>query len=553
MKYTKLLMLILIFAASITALNKSVAQTFLQNSQIHGNFQTDVMYYNPDSLIGAPDIPEKMLMNGFSNIIYSNGDFSAGLRYENYMNALSGFDSRYKGNGITYRYASFTKDNIEITAGNYYEQFGRGLIFRSYEDRNLGYDNAMDGVRVKISPYKGITLKGIYGYQRYFFNKGNGIVRGADAEFVLKDIFKKLQSKKTGFVFGGSVVSKYEEDKDPVYKLPENVAAFAGRATLISGGLNIDAEYAYKINDPSFDNNRIYKPGEALLIQLTYSVKRFGVLASAKRSDNMYFRSERDAVGNSLMINYLPALTKQHIYSLPAMYPYASQPGGEIGVEGQINYSFKKKSKIGGKYGTYVTLNYSLAKSIEKQQVDEATPIDSTGTAGYFSPFFVFGNIKYFEDINIEISHKFSKAFKAILGYAYISYNIDKIEGHEGGMVYAHANTLDMTFMLNSKNALRTEVQHLYTKQDDKNWAMILCEYTISPKWFFALTDMYNYNNENIDRRFHYYNAAAGFTRGTSRIALSYGRQREGIICIGGVCRQVPASNGLTLTITSSF
>ena len=34
---------------------------------------------------------------------------------------------------------------------------------------------------------------------------------------------------------------------------------------------------------------------------------------------------------------------------------------------------------------------------------------------------------------------------------------------------------------------------------------------------------------------------------------LGYGKQREGLLCIGGVCRQVPASNGLTFSLTTSF
>ena len=48
---------------------------------IHGNFEADAQYYRPDSLIGAPNVPEKMLMNGFANFIYENNTFSAGLRY----------------------------------------------------------------------------------------------------------------------------------------------------------------------------------------------------------------------------------------------------------------------------------------------------------------------------------------------------------------------------------------------------------------------------------------------------------------------------------------
>ena len=48
------------------------------------------------------------------------------------------------------RYATYSIDNLEITAGNYYDQLGSGLIFRSYEEKGLGIDNAMDGV-VSIS------------------------------------------------------------------------------------------------------------------------------------------------------------------------------------------------------------------------------------------------------------------------------------------------------------------------------------------------------------------------------------------------------------------
>jgi hypothetical protein len=34
---------------------------------------------------------------------------------------------------------------------------------------------------------------------------------------------------------------------------------------------------------------------------------------------------------------------------------------------------------------------------------------------------------------------------------------------------------------------------------------------------------------------------------------LGYGKRREGVFCIGGVCRAVPATNGFEISITSSF
>jgi hypothetical protein len=97
------------------------------------------------------------------------------------------------------------------------------------------------------------------------------------------------------------------------------------------------------------------------------------------------------------------------------------------------------------------------------------------------------------------------------------------------------------------------ELQHLYTRQDKGNWAAAMLQYTIAPRWFFSVGDMYNYGNNVKDQQFHYYNATVGFIKNANRIAITYGRQRAGLLCVGGVCRQVPASNGITLSVMSSF
>jgi hypothetical protein len=44
-----------------------------------------------------------------------------------------------------------------------------------------------------------------------------------------------------------------------------------------------------------------------------------------------------------------------------------------------------------------------------------------------------------------------------------------------------------------------------------------------------------------------------GFLKGATRFEIGYGKKREGIFCVGGVCKVVPSSNGLNLSITSSF
>ena len=540
---------ILFFSFTCICFSDIVAQG-LGNSGIHGNFQFDAQYYVNDSAIGTKAVPEKLLSNGFANFIYEKDNFSAGLRYESYLDPILGFEG-YKGAGIPFRYLTYHKDELELTVGNYYEQFGSGVIFRSYEERGLGLDNAMEGIRIKYNPYRGIFFKGVIGKQRNFFTTGDGIVRGADVEVNLNETFTSLTEKKTKWIIGGSFVSKYQDDQDPIYILPKNVGAGSGRINIIHGSLNAGVEVAFKANDPSATNqtiyNRyIYKTGNATLLNVSYSKKGFGASVGAKRIDNMSFRSDRTATLNSLMINYLPAMTKQHTNILPAIYPYATQPNGEFGFQGELFFNLKPNSSLGGEYGTNITLNYSRASSIDRQ----ATGDD----IGYRSDYFKFGNEIFFQDANLEINRKLSKQVRMILSYVYLDYNKDVITGTAGfGHVYSHIGVAEFSWKFAAKKEIRTELQHLYTKEDQQSWALWLIEYTIAPHWFIAGYDEYNYGNNINDHRLHYYSFSFGYSRNTNRITLGYSRQRAGILCVGGVCRNVPASNGLTLSITSSF
>lgn len=522
----------------------------IAGGQIHGNFEVDAQYYSPDSLIGAPDVPEKALMNGWGNITYVNGKFSAGIRYESYLNVLQGYPTGYKGSGIPYRFATYNNDNLEITVGSSYEQFGSGLVLRSYEDRGLGYDNALDGIRVRYNPYKGIYLKGAWGKQRSFFTTGPGIVRGFDGEVNLNELFDSCMAKsKTQVILGGSFVSKYQLDQDPLLVLPQNVGAWAARGNIIRNRVNFYAEYAYKINDPSAGNAYIYKPGNALFTSATWSQKGLGIYLAAMRVENFGFRSDRAATGNALMINYIPALTKQHTYVLAAFYPYASQPNGQVSWQAEVNYKIKKGTALGGKYGTDLTLNYSAAYGLDTTTLHDELGRRMGSTSSYFGIDSFF-----FQDINIEIFHKFTPKLKGTFLYANMAYNKNVIEGKINyPIIRAHVAVVDLIYHISSKLTIRADLEHLYTKDDYGSWAMALGELTIGSHCFVSGMDQWNYGNTDPEHRIHYYNAQVGYMKGTNRIVLGYGKQRAGIFCVGGVCRFVPASNGVTLTITSSF
>ena len=315
---------------------------------IHGDFRLNLQSYQEDLQIGAQAADEVILNNAYLNINYIQGNFATGLRYESYLNALADFDPEFNGNGIPYRYATYKIDGLEITAGNYYEQLGHGLIFRSYEEKDLGIDNVMDGLRLKYSPIKGVYLKTFIGKSRAYFTYADGIFRGGDSEVNINELFNS--EFKTRIALGGSFVSRYQERSNLIFKIPQNVSAYSGRLNLNHGRWSYYGEYAYKINDPAnilSASKMNYASGNALTQNITFSKKGFGIIAEMHRTDNMTFKSDRDRDGKAYIINYIPTLSKAHSYSLLSLYPSATQANGEFGVQLDVFYMIQKGSNLG--------------------------------------------------------------------------------------------------------------------------------------------------------------------------------------------------------------
>lgn len=532
----------------------------INSGSITGNIESTFQYLNADTLIDANQPESKGLLSSYANIFYTNGNFRAGARVESYLPRIQGYPDRFDGTGLGMRYVGYANSYVDVTLGNFYEQFGAGLLFRSYEDRALGYDNNMDGMRLIFRPGKGLVLKGVYGQQRLAFTEGrvvkaSGIVRGIDAELHLNELLvKAMEKSKFDITLGGSFVSKYQKDDNPDLILPENVGSYGGRLDINYGKFRFNAEYAMKENDPSEDNGNIYNKGHAALINLGYSQKGLGILVSAKSVDNMSYRSDRTRSLQDVLINYLPALNKTHTYNLVAtLYPYATQPLGEVAYQAEVLYTFKKGSVLGGKYGMPVNVNFSTTYG-PIQHTSGINPADSTGIT-YRGRLFDQSGLQYWQDININITRKFNASFNMIVSYFNIRLNndISKVADDAHGIIDSHIGVVELNYKINKTNSVRAEFQALFTQKDKGNWATAVIEYNVSPNWFFSVMDQYNYGNSNEALQIHYLIGSFGYIREATRFMVSYGRQRAGLFCVGGVCRFVPASNGLTLTFTQSF
>jgi len=463
---------------------------------------------------------------------------------------MLGYNANFGGYGISHLHASAQFNWGTITVGDVYGQFGSGMVLRLYEDRALGVDNALRGGKIDIHPYKGLYITALGGKQRRYWNcytdgawgwnYKQDAVLGANLELGVHEWSEKMQEAGANLTIGGSYVSKYQQKDtiiyiDPVemqaymYNLPQWVGAGSVRAQLQMKGWNALVEYAYKANDPSVLNNYNYKHGEALMMSLSYSQKGLAVMAQAKRSNNMSFRSDRMAIGMAGTINHMPPFATQHTYMLAALYPYGTEKtANEWAFQGEIRYTWKRGTKMGGRYGTTLKLN--------------ASHIRGTGDS-----WFGMSKDPYYTDVNLELNKKINKQWYIGAMAMYQTYNKQVIEGH-GDLIHAGIGVVEAKYATTKNVQMRAELQYLYTKQDQGQWVAALYELSLWRQWVISGQWMYNIGNAHEATNEHFYTVGLTYSHGAHRVMAGYTKTREGFNCSGGVCRYVPKQEGVSMT-----
>lgn len=492
-----------------------------------GSFDMYSQYYMKDEKTGAVLPQDKIGSNNFLKLDYSYKKFTAGVQFEAYLPSIAGYPYAINDAKLINKYIRYDQQKFSLIVGDFYEQFGSGLVFRSWENRPIGINNAIQGVNFRLAPLKFLDLKVIYGRQRKVLDYASSNIRGIDANIDFSKINAK--TKVTG---GVSVVSRYQLYTGPDPNFPSTVNAISTRMDISGSSTSLSLEYVNKGKDPHEANGYDQTSGEAFLSHLTYTKNNFGATLSLRALENMDYRAEREDMQSVGLMNYLPALTRQHDYLTTNIYVYNAQAMGEIGGQLDMFYNAPKGSGIGGKFGSQFSMNFSHYR-------------------GHDDPdkLFSVGDTKYFHDLNFEWKKKWSEKWTTVFLYQNLFYNKLIIEGEPVPDVKTNTVVLNTIYKYAKKKAFRFELQHLATKDDRGNWGAALTEFTFAPKLSFYLSDLYNYGKTDT----HYYNFGGSYTQGGTRFGLSYGRQRAGLFCVGGVCRYVPAATGFTATLTTTF
>lgn len=507
--------------------------------QISGSFETNTIYYVEDKATGAILPKDNYGSNNYLKLDYNYKNFSFGIQEEWYPQVLQGYDKDFKGFTLPFVYAGWQNDFMSVTVGDFYEQFGSGLLLRAWEDRYLGLNNSLGGARLTFNIKDIVNIKVFSAVPRkYMYYTPDTWLNGADVSFSLSNA---IGLKDHSINIEGSLLHKHEVAEDPeIYMYPApNTLSFSARANYAWKGLTAGFEYVGKGKDYSIVDGEI-KGGSAILAEMGYSRSGFSVNAMFRKLDNMFSPIFRDPYANSYTsntLNYVPVLAPQHTYSLATIKPYAAEINSEIGGQIDMFYQFKRGTALGGKRGMKIHANFSTYYYNKKVSVGYGDD------AKFIKPL-------TYREVTFDIEKAWSKKFTTTFFYSY-QFHVPYVALPDQ---YEERNTmvLDMLYKFNSTFSLRAELQYLYAPVapfSHGDWMAALLEFNIAPMWSIYVSDMYN----NGETKLHYYNAGVAFTHSVVRAALSYGRNKEGYLCSGGVCRAVPAYTGANLSVTVRF
>jgi hypothetical protein len=569
----KKFLLVLVAVASVFAIEEASAQIKVGEGQISIALESNNSYYTPDKtlenvgLIKAYDrVRGDFGSNDYLKVDYSLGRFSAGIQLDGYLPGLYGYDfytyqqRDSKLTAFLSKYVQWEDTNWGVRLGDIYDQFGNGLIFRSYEDRALAFNNSLAGARAYYNFNNMVNVKVLAGLPRLYDVRSKNVIWGADLSLSISEMagwYDGLASVEASYV------GRHLGKNDAIFAIetPFVLNMVSGRANFEYAGVSFRGEYAAKLNEDLHNPMLPAAKGNVVSIDLGYNYKRFSASATFRRQENMLTNIELrpSGIGGGNVMNYLPLLTRQHTYSLANLNPYRGSivhTGGEIGGQIDLYYSLRNP-KARGKYWNFHA-NFSMFNTIDHRAKIMDMEMDREGRNVWI-------------DFNFDVERQWNKQVKTTFLYSFQRWDeeINHFDAPTAHYCRSHIFVGDVTYKINKKHSLRFEAQYLASNDYEGDWVAATIEYNLAPKFSFYVSDMWNcekmqdgqYGNYylNLDtyeyehHLLHYYQVGASFTHNSLRAQLSYGRNRAGYVCSGGVCRFQPAYTGVNLTLTLSF
>jgi hypothetical protein len=466
--------------------------------------------------------------------------------------------------GIRKRFIEFSKDDVSVRGGDSYSLYGRGLALNAFENRALGFDTGIEGIKfeyqnsfLKTSATGGnITYVDILDPGRTEDYR----IRGGSVEIVPY----RFLSGGVSFVSGNV---RFRDITPP----GEVAGRFDMPEVFIRARMaDIDLFASYTEKRTGVSPNTLFgtagrdHKGSAVYGSVSYSKAMFGVSVEYKDYrlglPDPVERIDPNRPNRALAFQNGPIVHKEHSFTLLTRYPHIIDFNDEVGY--QIDLFATPVEPL------IVSMNVS---SSSRHHAFRSTGVMNPRT-GYdfydkverssawlpsrkaqFSPFFEFyGDAQFYFDeggtdyVLLGFNRRMDKVAEEIPRTPIV------VEKNSFGIPLAIQYTLfdgwaakfvtERQWVHDESNA----AQHDFTNQ------LFSIGVSRSPRYSVALRYEYTTDRGSTDRRRDWTAVEFGLRVGQSHnIAVAVGGDRGGQVCSNGVCRVVPPFLGVRASVIS--
>jgi hypothetical protein len=482
-------------------------------------------------------------------------DFLFGVRFE-YDSPIE-FGKSTKG--ISRRFFEFQKEGFTVRAGNFYELFGKGLVLNAFENRGLGFNTQLDGLKVNYQKSLGKQIK------------VNATVLAGDMkydDFIDTTRVENYKIKAANFNFspikyftiGGSYL--FAGGTVPTAGIFTNFTAELFEASLKFNYGLVDLYGSYSRKVTIIEPNQLYKTsapkGDGGYASLTLTRPGIGVTLEYKNYRfNIETPNEKSATYPSKILPFQvpPSCIKEYSSTLLSRYPHAVDFDDEVGFGVDAFYSpsdnltLNFNASLSSTHYEYIDVDPSANTKFERVKRDISF-LPSARDA--FSPYWeIFLEGEWYVKKNLKVK---------LAAGRQVSVLYNRVDPTNSDITRAFTVPIEVKFDFAKIYSLKinTEFQHVYNsiRSDDKNFISDYTSFSLSRSPNIVLTANFEITNDNEDPSGKKAWGSGEITykfSSANMLTLSYGSERGGLKCSSGICRYVQPFNGFRLTLINNF
>ncbi len=434
------------------------------------------------------------------------------------------------------RFLEYNNDDrmFFLRAGDFYTTWGRGLTLNLIEDIDLGFDSGLDGLLVR-GEWKLLSVEALTGrsYSNFLGAVREAQVNGANIE---ADLPLSMEVGLNLMHLTPAGTNTYEENR-----------TWGGYAEWNGDLMSMYAEHAREyvtlpvgVTNPNDENHASY-------FSLSGYKGDFGVILDYK--NYQYYKygpgagsdSPYAPTADALAFHVPPAGQREFTSNLMSKHPHIVRYNDEVGGQLELTWSPEIAS-----------FSLSTALSSTHENADAWMPVLKEENSPYREAFlemtayptmgsYLLAWAGWNEDLVFSntsgVRSRLSWTKRMVLGG---EYEMDLPVERWSGLVSAEG--MNVTSILNDDS----EVSHMEARFEAG--VVYLANYT--------LTAAFEWSEEpdNLDGRASWFNVTGrAVIADNHELIVSAGRERGGLVCTSGKCRQVTPFNGVKVGLVSLF